>query len=325
MTDPPTDPLVELDHRQVTAMLAPMLGGRTIRDVARIRGGLVNTVYRVATSHGGDFTLRIFAGGRPAFERERRLLAGLPTTLPTPRVVLADASGSRCPLPYLVYRWIEGETLTDFRRHASVDALHALAEPLGRTLARIGAVRPARDLPGWRPRRRSAAARAGLGLPRTEERLRRGLARERLGEALADALRARLESRAPHLEALEADALVHGDFGGRNVLVRLIAADRWEVSGVIDWESASVGTPLWDVGGLFRHPRRYPAAFREAFARAHREAGGALPDDWWPSARLLDATRMVSILASEHDRPDVFAECRVLLAAVVADDVAPRG
>ena len=94
---------------------------------------------------------------------------------------------------------------------------------------------------------------------------------------------------------------------------------------MIDWESASVGTPLWDVGGLFRHPRRYTPDFREAFARAHREAGGALPDDWWPMARLLDATRMVSILASAQDRPDVFAECRVLLAAVVADDGPPVG
>ena len=325
MTDPRSDPPVELDHQQVAAMLAPMLRGRTVHDVTRVRGGLVNTVYRVATSRDGDFTLRVFAGGRPAFERERRLLAGLPPLLPTPRVVLADASGARCPLPYLVYRWIDGVTLTDFRQHAPPEALHSLAEPLGRTLARIGAVRPARDLPHWRPRRRSAAARAGLGLARTEERLRRGLARDRLGDALADAVRTLLEARAPRLEALEADALVHGDFGGRNVLVRPIAPDRWEVSGVIDWESASVGTSLWDVGGLFRHPRRYTAAFREAFARAHRDAGGALPDDWWPTARLLDATRMVSILASEQDRPDVFAECRLLLSAVVADDGSPVG
>jgi hypothetical protein len=44
-----------------------------------------------------------------------------------------------------------------------------------------------------------------------------------------------------------------------------------------------------------------------------------LPDDWWRTARLLDATRQVSTLSEEDQRPAVFTECRQLLEMLVSD------
>jgi hypothetical protein len=80
-----------------------------------------------------------------------------------------------------------------------------------------------------------------------------------------------------------------------------------------------VGSGLWDVGSLFRYPRRYSPEFRAEFERGYRAARGELPDDWWPAARLLDSTRLVAILAEPQELPSVFAECRELIAAIVAD------
>jgi aminoglycoside phosphotransferase (APT) family kinase protein len=196
--------------------------------------------------------------------------------------------------PHLVYRWIEGVTLNDFRKQAP-DRLLPLATSIGGVLAVI--------------------ARQHVELPRREldraalvRRLEQGRARERLGGPLADRLLTRFEA----LEAPTGDHLVHGDFGGRNILV-----SNGQLAGILDWEAASLGSLLWDVGSLFRYPDRYDAAFRADFTSAYRGAGGDLPDDWWRKARLLDATRLVGTLDEPRELPTVFADCRELLERIV--------
>lgn len=74
---------------------------------------------------------------------------------------------------------------------------------------------------------------------------------------------------------------------------------------------------MWDVGNLFRYPRRYDQAFRERFAEGYREAGGMLVGDWGRTARLLDATRHLAALDSEQEHPAVFDDCSELLKLLV--------
>ena len=57
--------------------------------------------------------------------------------------------------------------------------------------------------------------------------------------------------------------LTHGDLGHRNVIVGR-SGERWRINGVIDWETASTGSPLADIGSLFRYGDRHDAAFRRA-------------------------------------------------------------
>jgi hypothetical protein len=68
-----------------------------------------------------------------------------------------------------------------------------------------------------------------------------------------------------------------------------------------------------------RYARRYSIAFRRNFEQGYRDAGGTLPEDWWRTAKLLDAIRLVAILNEERDLPVVFADCRELIEAVVGD------
>lgn len=259
-------------------MLRPALGDAELYESVRAGGGLVNTVYRVtAGSPRASYALRVYAAGRPAFETECRLLSALAKTLPVPEVLFADASGRRCAHPYLVYRWIEGVSLNECRRQTSQEALLTLAEPLGRLLARIAfAPLPADHF--------SRTIRVSTQLGRAGAQLRAGMARERLGGALADRLRECLNRSASALLALDqASALVHGDFGGRNILVKVNEGGGWSISGVIDWEEAATGSALWDAGSLFRYPpallRRVPRALRPRLPRRWRQ----------PSARLVGA------------------------------------
>jgi aminoglycoside phosphotransferase (APT) family kinase protein len=313
-SDPRCYPLVELDGQQIREMLSPVLGGAKLHEYARVEGGLVNTIYFITTGDAGlTYALRVYGADSPVFEMEVRLLSQLAEELPVPRVLFADASGRRCKYPYLVYQWIEGISLNECRRQSSPEAFLKLAEPLGRLLAQIaGTAFPINCL--------TKTIHVTSLLERAAVQLRASLARERLGGALADDLRDRLEKNSTILHTPDqTSVLVHGDFGGRNILVDAGENGKWGISGVIDWEEAAVGPALWDVGSLFRYPRRYAEEFRALFARGYNAAGGRLPRDWWLVARTIDAMRLVAILSEERELPGVFADCVELIQSIVVD------
>jgi aminoglycoside phosphotransferase (APT) family kinase protein len=311
VADPRYQPQVEVDQDHLREMVAPIAGGAVLREFELLEGGLVNTVYRVQLAPGGTtMALRVYPeGSADAIHSECRILSELNDDLPVSHVLFADPDGRVCGQPYLIYRWVDGITLNEYRRGALPSELARLAHPLGRLTARISA-HPSTI--GRAPRPVATELEAAL------IRLHVGLARERLGAQIADLLAGLLEENAELLGSCESDGLVHGDYGGRNLL---IAPDPegWHVSAVLDWDAAASGSALWDVGSFFRYSRRYDAVFTDGFAEGYRAAGGELPDDWWLTARLLDATRVVGILDEPRPLPRIFAECGLLVAALLED------
>jgi hypothetical protein len=88
---------------------------------------------------------------------------------------------------------------------------------------------------------------------------------------------------------------------------------------VIDWETTTTGSPLVDIGSLFRYSKRYDEDFASAFERGYRDTGAQLPEGWLLTSRLLDATWLVDMLDDEKDLPQVYADCVRLVANLVAD------
>lgn len=294
-------------------MLWPVTGHAEFREISRASGGLVNTIYRISTGRPNKvYGLRVYAKDGPAVETECRLLYDLAGKLPVPKVLFASAGGERSAYPYLVYEWLEGITLNEWRRQSSGRAFLRLARPLGGLMARLAGAAFSSDYVGRTMRVTTLLERAG-------EQLRAGRARRRLGDALAGELRDYLSHSAYALRALDkTTGLVHGDFGGRNILVKALWGGEWEISGVIDWEEAAKGSPLWDVGGLFRYHRRYSEEFRRLFAQGYEAAGGRLPPDWCMVARTIDSVRLVDILNEERELPGVYAECIELIQSILA-------
>jgi aminoglycoside phosphotransferase (APT) family kinase protein len=295
MSDGRVFPLIEVSREELTALV-----GAPIQAIARVDGGLTNTIHKVTLEKGDILAVKHYAGGRDAFEAELVTLTLLHGTLPVPDVVHADADRH-----VIVYRWIDGITLNDCRK-AEGSAAASLAEPLGRLmawLARTDATEPYELAPI---------------LDKAYRQLVDGRARQRLGAPLADAIRRALETAEPRL-AWGPVCLVHGDLGGRNVLVQRAAPERWRISGVIDWEATSTGSPLLDIGSLFRYASRFDPQFRSAFERGYREADGTLPEGWLLTARLLDATWLVDTLDEPREFPGVYADCRMLLATLAKD------
>ena len=279
--------------------LAELVGG-PIRRIDQVAGGLTNTLHRVVLARGDVLAVKHYAAGEHAYEDELATLRQLAGVLPVPEVVRADDRRRA-----IVYRWIDGMTLDECRQRESPAAFASIADPLGRLLAWVART----DAPGaWQAAPLVALAAAALA---------GGRARERLGAPASDALRRAFDAAGDRL-AWGALCLSHGDFGCRNLLVQPADGDRWRIAAVIDWEAMAVGSPLVDIGSFFREPDRFNTTFRADFERGYREAGGELPDDWFYLARLLDATALVETLDEDRELPGVFADCRRLIALLLA-------
>ena len=103
-----------------------------------------------------------------------------------------------------------------------------------------------------------------------------------------------------HPRLRDALSLVHGDFNNRNTIVSE-EAGHWTVAAILDWESAFIGSPLWDAARFtcYENPER---PLREPhFSEGYRKAGGALPQDWPAFSRQLSAISAAESLA----RPDL--------------------
>jgi aminoglycoside phosphotransferase (APT) family kinase protein len=299
VTDPRIFPLIDVSREQLQALV-----GAPISGVERVEGGLTNTIHKVRLAGGDTLAVKHYAAGVDSFGAELATLTLLHGTLPVPDVVHADEAA-----PVIVYKWIEGITLNDLRKDGTPEAFASIAEPLGRLLA-------------WLARTDATEAfELTPILERCYQQLTSGRARDRLGAPLADAIRKGLEVAEPSL-SWGSVCLSHGDLGGRNLIVQQAQGERWRISGVIDWEATTTGSPLADLGSLFRYPHRYDPSWIDTFERGYREADGVLPDGWLRIARLLDATWQVDTLDETRELPGVFADCKEILARLAAELVA---
>lgn len=215
--------------------------------LTRVSGGASNSLFRV--DRGNErYALRrppATANDRTShdFERELRLAEALrQTDVPHARLVGGTTAPDWIGGPFIVLRWIDGFTPRDpmpvpFSEDATLR--RALGDSVIDALAAIATV-------DWR-----AAGLAGFGKPegflaRQVDRWQAQYERNRIRDltnldAVTGWLRANTPPAAP-------PGLMHGDYSFANVM---IAHDRpARVAAVIDWELATIGDPLLDLGHL---------------------------------------------------------------------------
>ncbi len=237
-------------------------------DLARLRGYLDQTLPGLVA---GDLTAELIAGGRSNLtytvedgrsrwvvrrpplghvlatahdmSREVRVIRALAGTgVPVPTVVDLCEDPAVLGAPFYLMEHVPGRT---YRSAADLRALgerhtEALSRRVVETLAELHAVDPAEvglaDFgrpEGFLPRQ---VRRWGTQLDASRSRPLRGI----------DELRAGLAARLP---AEQPAAVVHGDYRLDNLLVD---SDRGQdrVAAVLDWEMATLGDPLTDLGLL---------------------------------------------------------------------------
>lgn len=242
-----TDELVRPDR------LGPALAAATGDDAwidlspTLIAGGKSNLTYRLSSPAGtlimrrppsGDLLPKAHDMGREA--RIQQALAH--TQVPVPEVVLYDESGEVIGVPCYVMADVPGHVIRDQlpAGFATTPAeRERLAGALVDTLAAIHSV----DF--------AAAGMADFGVPegfsaRQVSRWQKQWERSKTGDLpVLDELSRRLEQRVP---SAQRESIVHGDFRLDNVVVD--AGEPGLIRAVLDWEMATLGDPLTDLGLL---------------------------------------------------------------------------
>ena len=279
------------DAALATALEANMPGFRGPLTAEKFTGGQSNPTYRLDAA-SGTYVLRrkppgALLASAHAVDREFRVLEALQGRVPvaTPRWLCIDDAviGSM----FYVMDFVDGRVEWDpaLPNHAP-EQRAAHYDAIIDTLAAIHAIDVA------------AAGLADFGKPgnyfaRQIARWSEQYAQSRTRDIAAmDALIAELPKRCPSDDGVV--ALVHGDFRIDNLMW---AKDEPRVLAVMDWELATLGHPLADLGyfcmalrlprnpalpglaGMDRAALGIPSE-RELLARYAARTGRAIPDDW---------------------------------------------
>jgi aminoglycoside phosphotransferase (APT) family kinase protein len=214
-----------------------------------IAGGRSNLTYVVRDRDGGDYVLRrpplghVLATAHDMGREYRVISALVDTPVPVPRTLLHCPDESVLGAPFYLMERVPG---TVYRYREQTDPLGAdgrerLAFEMVDILAALHAVDPDKVGLGDFGHPEGYLAR---NLRRWAGQLDRSRSRDVPG---IDALRDRLAATLPDSAA---PAIVHGDFRLANLMVD---PDSGRIAAVLDWEMATVGDPLTDVGLLLTY------------------------------------------------------------------------
>ena len=234
----------------------------TAQRARREAAGTFHRLYEVDDPARGRTLLRVAAfPGEPwlgLMSLEARLAMMLRARgLPVPGCAFAcvgDGAGTRAVQGI---EWIEGETAS--RHDEDEGATIARLEAMARLLALIHAIRGE----GFGPLTDEAPLRGACAS--WAEYLERRLAEHLAVCARAGAISAQEAARIDALVRAGCggfdcpSALLHGDPGGHNFIVRDGA-----IAGAIDWEDSLLGDPIFDLASMctFQPPRRHAAIVR---------------------------------------------------------------
>ncbi|CUR55518.1 putative Acyl-CoA dehydrogenase [metagenome] len=216
---------------------------------SRIGLGQSNLTYLVLDKNGARMILRSPPRGHLLASahdvgREARVLRALESTpVPVPRVLLSTRSSEISDSPIVVMEHVAGVVI-DTRQAADQVSLSVRGE-LGQQMARVLASIHAVDVRGGGlDDLASHSSYAGRQLKRWSGQWEASKTRELLA---LDRLTDLLQRHAPDPRPL---CLVHGDFHIRNMIVDVATS---EVRAVLDWELATLGEPLADLGTMLAY------------------------------------------------------------------------
>ncbi len=314
------------DHRHlppdvIAGLLRPVFPQAIVESAELLPEGKCNSNYRVTLAgHDEPVLLRVYGRDLSACEREAALHRRLAGDVPLAEMHHAGRIEDEHPLAYVVMAWVEGRHLGHWLPDASEGDARTVTRELGAILAAISSVTFDRagflgpDLTIAHPFENVVDAYLGY----MEDSLFRQPGAEVLGEELARRLWAHMSAHRSLLEPARAHThLTHCDFGPWNILVRETPAGP-RVAAVLDWEFASSGSFLADIGNLFRRRNLMPPGRLPSLAEGFTERGGVLLEEWVRMARLFDMVALGGMSALGKERPALAEDLRRLVAEAIA-------
>lgn len=279
----------DTDQLEVSAgiIVGQVMGAAPVR-VVPIRRGVMTIKYAVELSAGQRLVVRFYPPSRAhVINYEPDVLGRCARAgVPVPDVISDSRSGIRSPLPFLVYRMIDGVPLAE--RLISLDQ-HGLATIAGDITAQLMAIGRL-PMTGYGDLLTAERARFGTWQEfvwtTIQEAVRIGQRQRLFGEGALTPLTTILE-RVERCLPATAPSLTWGDVSPENILV-----DRDDrLAGLIDFEGALSADPTLNLG--FCYARYVGTPFFDAILRAWPHP---LQADDWQRVYLYAAVRGLRIV-----------------------------
>ena len=288
---------IHLTRQQIIGLMTPVLAAHDIVEHQLLTSGRANTNYRIHTT-GRDLVLRLYTRDRDACEREAAILALAGSLVPVPTVLHASPASSDGTPPYLIETWLEG-------RHpdAVIKADPSLALAVGVALGHAAASISSHPFDRAGFLTAAPSVRVGAPLPGFESYIVSCFQEQggavRTGEAFAARVVAFVRDNLAFVpDDSDGASLVHGDFKPSNLLVDPVDG---HLTGVLDWEFAFAGSPLFDLATLLRESANLPPDFEAGVVQGFEQTGGHLPPHWRRTVRLLDLANLSTFLTDGLD------------------------
>lgn len=219
------------------------------QEIRQLTGGRSNLTYAVTDASGRSWVVRRPPVGRIAkgahdVLREARIMSALATAgVPVPRVEAMCEDDSVTGAPFIVVDFVEGDVLftaDQVEQRLAPDARRGLASTLVDSLVRVHDVDPAAT---------GLPYRTG-GTPFVERQINRWLTQSE-SEGCAE-LPLLLRTGRQLLDRMPRQGrttIVHGDFRLENCILDPLGS----VVAILDWELATVGDPMTDIGLLLAY------------------------------------------------------------------------
>ncbi|MFC5452735.1 phosphotransferase family protein [Paenibacillus aestuarii] len=311
---------VELDLQAVNELVRPALAGQRVTGVERIGVGLSNTNFKLRLAGTEQpCVLRLYRGDGDIACKELAIAQLVRDSVPVADFLYMDTSCSAADKPWAILAWKEGFLLRDVRKSGSPQDIASAAASVASTLASIHSyATPDSGFFGGDLRIAHPLRMDGERFLAFIEHCLfvRGCG-QWLGEELAQALWTFSQTYSHVLsEAAESPNLVHSDYNGLNILMKL-GPYGYEVSAVLDWEDAFSWNRYADIGNLLRYEAE-GSIFEHHFIQAYKEQGVPLQTNWRLISKLEDLVALVDMLSSSTaDTPNRVQDLRQLIACIV--------
>lgn len=290
---------------ELERVLETALGTRASRWLPHSATGTFHSVHPAELPDGRSVVVRASRvqerdlGARHATEAavaRRAFDAGVPCA----RCLAIDSTRAVVPFQFTVYEWLAGETLAS--RDEDEELALAGLEQLGGHLRRLHTL----HLGGAGPLRLDGETLVGsferwsaFVEHRWSEHVEQCVSAGSIDAPTAQ----RIQRTFPLLASLApaaSNSLLHGDPGGHN----LVCERDGRVRGLIDWEDALCGDPLFEIASCasFHPERRWPALMR-GYAGVEVLAEDSRPRFWLYFLRIAVARMVVRQRFGLPDRP----------------------